>query len=377
MADLYEVLGVDRTASPDEIKRSYRKLARELHPDANPDDAEAEARFKDVSAAYEVLSDPDKRAQYDRFGSAGPGGRGGADGFGFGSVQDIFEAFFGAGAGAGGGFGGGPGRSGPPRGPDLEVALDVEFEQAVFGGEATVSVRSAIRCDVCDGTGGAEGSSPVTCTTCGGVGQVRQVRQSFLGQMVSQVVCPTCDGVGQTISDPCANCGGEGRIVTEVDYDVRIPAGVDDGATLRLTGRGAVGPRGGTSGDLYVHVRVRPHERFERHGIDLHEVLSVPLTQATLGTSISYETLDGTEELKIPAGTQTGDVIRLRDRGVHRLEGRGRGRGDLIVTLRVVTPTDLDEEQETLLRQLAELRGEQVSDPDPGILGRLRSAFRT
>lgn len=252
MADLYEVLGVDRTASPDDIKRSYRKLARELHPDANPDDREAEARFKDVSAAYEVLSDPDKRAQYDRFGSSGPGGAG-ADGFGFGSVQDIFEAFF----GGGGGFNTTGGRSGRPRGADLEVALDVDFEQAVFGTEASVSVRSAERCEVCDGTGAAEGSSPVTCTTCGGAGQVRQVRQSFLGQMVTQVSCPACGGSGQTISDPCPNCGGEGRIVGPVDYDVRVPAGIDDGATLRLTGRGAVGPRGGTSGDLYVHVRVR------------------------------------------------------------------------------------------------------------------------
>lgn len=371
MADLYEVLGVDRTASPDDIKRSYRKLARELHPDANPDDREAEARFKDVSAAYEVLSDPDKRAQYDRFGSSGPGGAG-ADGFGFGSVQDIFEAFF----GGGGGFNATGGRSGRPRGADLEVALDVDFEQAVFGTEASVSVRSAERCEVCDGTGAAEGSSPVTCTTCGGAGQVRQVRQSFLGQMVTQVSCPACGGGGQTISDPCPNCGGEGRIVGPVDYDVRVPAGIDDGATLRLTGRGAVGPRGGTSGDLYVHVRVRPHERFERHGIDLHEVLSIPLTQATLGAALDYETLDSTEELSIPPGTQTGDVIRLRERGVPRLEGRGRGRGDLIVTLRVVTPTDLDDEQETLLRQLAELRGEEVSDPDPGLIGRLRSAFR-
>ncbi|MEM8904001.1 MAG: molecular chaperone DnaJ [Actinomycetota bacterium] len=373
MADLYEVLEVDRSASPDEIKRAYRRLARELHPDANPGDAAAEARFKDVSAAYEVLSDPEKRDRYDRYGSAGPGGAG-ADGFGFGSVQDIFDAFFGG--GAGGGFGQAAGRAGPPRGSDLEVRLDVDFEQAVFGGEASVSVRTAVACESCGGSGAAPGTQPVTCTNCGGLGQVRQVRQSFLGQMVSQVICPACDGTGETIADPCSACSGEGRVVENVDYDVRIPAGIDDGSTLRLTGRGAVGPRGGRAGDLYVHVRVEPHPRFERHGIDLHEVLDVPLTQATLGARIDYETLDDTEELEIPAGTQTGDTIRFRGQGVPRLEGRGRGRGDLIVTLRVVTPDDLDDEQEALLRQLAELRGEPVADPDPGLLGRIKSAFR-
>ena len=374
MADLYEVLEVDRSASQDEIKRAYRRLARELHPDANPGDAAAEARFKDVSAAYEVLSDPDKRAQYDRFGSAGPGGAAGADGFGFGSVQDIFDAFFGG--GAGGGFGQPTGRSGPPRGADLEVALDVEFEQAVFGGEASVSVRTAERCDTCGGSGATPGTEPIECGTCGGAGQVRQVRQSFLGQMVTQTVCPTCDGAGETITDPCSACAGDGRIIGPVDYDVRIPAGIDDGSTLRLTGRGAVGPRGGRSGDLYVHVRVQPHDRFQREGIDLHEVLDVPITQATLGVTLPYETLEGPEELEIPAGTQTGDTVRFRGQGVPRLEGRGRGRGDLIVTLRVVTPQDLDDEQEALLRQLAELRGEPVADPEPGLLGRIKSAFR-
>ncbi len=379
MTDPYELLGVSRSAAPDEIKRSYRKLARELHPDANPGDPAAEARFKEISAAYEILSDPEKRRRFDRFGTTG--GAGGGDPFsGFGSVSDIFDAFFGGQSPFGGSRGG---SSGPPRGVDLEVVAEVEFVEAVFGGETSVTVRSATRCETCDGTGAAEGTSPISCVRCGGAGQVRQVRQSFLGQVVSTAVCPECSGLGEVVRDPCGDCRGEGRTIGDVDYQVRVPPGIDDGATLRLTGRGAVGPRGGSAGDLYVHVRVRPHDRFVRRGADLHEEIEVALTQATLGARLAFSTLDaetdhgedGLTELVVEPGTQSGDVVRLRGRGVPRLEGRGRG--DLVVSLRVVVPHDLDERQEELLRELAELRGEAVAEaPEGGLFSRLRSAFR-
>jgi len=370
--DFYQLLGVERDASADEIKKAYRKLARELHPDKNPGNKEAEERFKQVSRAYEVLSDDQKRAQYDRFGEAGMSGGGGdpfAGGFG-----DIIDAFFGGGSP----FGGGAGRSGPsgpPRGQDLEVVLDVSFVDAVFGSQQEVRVRSAVVCEDCGGSGAARGTSPTTCPDCRGAGQVRRVRQSMLGQMVTTNACARCSGTGEIISTPCATCRGEGRKIKEVTLTVEVPAGIDTGQTLRLTGRGAVGPRGGGAGDLYVHLRVAAHDRWRREEDDLVTDVPVSLAQAALGTEMDLETLDGTEHLVIPAGVQHGHEFVLRGRGVPRLTsgGRSRGRGNLRVRVMVEVPTKLSGEERELLRRFAELRGETVNDD--GLVAKIKSAF--
>ncbi len=368
MSDYYELLEVARNASADEIKRAYRRLARQLHPDTNADPT-ASDRFKQVAQAYEVLSDPEKRQRYDRFGPDGVNA--GAGGFAGGGINDIFDAFFGGNSPFGGG---GRGPSGPPRGPDLEVVVDLRFEDAVFGIRQPVEVRTAVVCETCEASGAAPGTQPISCLECAGTGQVQRVRQSFLGQMVTNSVCPRCAGQGRVISDPCVDCKGEGRRVEERTYTVDVPAGVDTGSTLRLTGRGAAGPRGGGNGDLYVHVRVRPHDRFTRDGVDLHCDLPIAFAQAALGTHLQFETLDGAEDLVIPGGTPSGREFRLKGRGVPHLERRSRG--DLIVHARVQVPGDLTPEQEELLRQFAELRGDEVAPADAGFLSRIRSAFR-
>ena len=366
--DLYEVLGISRGATADEIKKAYRRLARELHPDKNPDDPAAEARFKEVAQAYEILSNPETRARYDQFGSAdGPQGFGDMGG----GLGDIFDAFFG---GSGPFSGRSQGPSGPPRGPDLEVVSTISFEEAVFGCETDVTVRTAIRCDVCSGSGSASESMPVSCTQCNGTGEQRMVRQTVLGQVVSAVPCRSCNGEGQVIERPCGSCEGEGREVRDQSFTVDIPAGVDTGSTLRLTGRGAVGPRGGQAGDLYVKIKVKPHDRFTRQGYDLVHDLELSMVQAALGHHMRYETLDGEEDLVVPKGTQSGRVFRLRGRGVPHLEGRGRG--DLMVRAIVLTPTELNESEEELLEQLADSWGEEVRRPDTGLLAKIRSAFR-
>jgi molecular chaperone DnaJ len=373
-ADYYELLGVHRDASQDEIKRAYRQRARELHPDTNPDDPSAETQFKEITVAYETLSDPERRRRYDTFGPEGATAGAGGDPFGFGGgFGDIFDAFFGGGSG-GFGRGGFGGQAGPPRGSDLEIVADIEFETAVFGGEEDITVRTAIACETCQASGAAPGTAPVTCPDCGGSGQVRRVRQSILGQMVTAGPCGRCGGLGKFIERPCPDCRGEGRRVLDKAYTVDIPAGVDSGSTLRLTGRGAAGVRGGGYGDLYVHVRVRPHPRFTRDGYDLVHDLHVPLTQAVLGAHLSFDTLDGEEDLVIPRGTQSGRVFRLRNRGVPHVEGRGRG--DVLVRVSVDTPTEISREEEQLLRQVAELRGESVAPPDTGFFSRIKSAFK-
>lgn len=362
--DFYELLGVDRSASQDEIKKSYRRLARELHPDANPDDPEAEAKFKQVAEAYEVLSDPEKRARYDRFGTSGAAG-GGGDPFGATGLGDLFDAFFNAGSRT---------DTGPKRGVDLEVVAGLTLEEAVAGAAKDVTVRTAVSCDTCEATGASPGSDVSRCEQCGGSGQVRQVRQSILGQMVSTSMCPRCAGEGVQIASPCDDCSGEGRRVEERTYTVDIPAGVGDGSTLRLTGRGAVGPRGGGAGDLYVQVQVAEHEVFLRDGDDLLAELHVPVTQAALGANVDFVTIDGHVAVDVPSGTVTGKVYRIRDGGVPKL--RGRGRGDLLLTVIVDTPSDLTAEQEELLRQLAKERQEDVKDPgEDGLLGKFKSRF--
>jgi molecular chaperone DnaJ len=375
MADYYELLGVARTATADEIKKAYRQRAREFHPDANPDDAAAVEQFKKIARAYQVLSDDQQRARYDRYGEAGVGNGGAGpsaeDLFG-GGLGDIFETFFG---GGGSPFGGGRtrGPSGPPRGQDIEVIADISFEQAVFGDEIDVSLKLPTRCDDCDGSGAGEGTRPVTCSDCGGSGQIQRVRQSLLGQMVTASPCSRCGGLGQVVTTPCATCRGEGRVTSDKSYQVDVPAGVDSGSTLRLTGRGAVGPRGGGSGDLYVHLRVAPHERFVREDHDLVTEVPISIAQAALGTAIDLETLDGTEHLVVPAGTQPGHEFVLRQRGVPHL--RGRGRGDLRARIRVDIPTKLTDDEVELLTRYAEGRGEAVGNGKEGLFSRIKSAF--
>jgi molecular chaperone DnaJ len=284
VADLYETLGVSRNATDDDIKRAYRRLARELHPDTNPG-ADTEERFKEVARAYEVLRDPERRRRYDMVGDTGDGAAAGGAQFGegFGGLGDIFETFFG-----GNPFGGRRGPSGPPPGPDLETVLDLSFEDAVFGVAKDVTVRAPVVCSTCSGSGARPGTTPVRCDTCGGTGQVQRVRQSILGQMVTSGPCPSCGGLGERIASPCQDCRGEGRRTEERTYTVDVVAGVDDGTTLRLRGRGGAGPRGGPPGDLYVHLRVRPHPRFQRQGYDLVESLPIAMTQAALGTHLVY-----------------------------------------------------------------------------------------
>ena len=377
--DLYEILGVGRHATEDEIKRAYLRLARELHPDANPGDPHAEERFKAVNLAYETLRDPERRRQYDMFGMAGvrgsgAAGTGGGDpfaGFGTGGLGDLFDAFFGAGMG---GAGARVPRTGPRKGEDAEATILLEFSEAVFGAERELTVRLPHTCPTCEGSGARPGTTPLTCSSCQGTGEIRRVRQSILGQMVTASPCHRCGGAGEEIPSPCPDCRGEGRRREERSFVVDVPAGVDEGSTLRLTGRGAGGIRGGPPGDLYAHVRVRPHPTITRRGFDLLAVMHVAMSQAALGTVVEFETLDGTEEVEVPAGTQTGREIKLRGRGVPHLQGRGRG--DLIITVVVDIPGDMTKEQEELLRQFAEMRGEAVSAPEAGLMSKLRGAFK-
>jgi molecular chaperone DnaJ len=376
MADYYELLGVSRTATADEIKKAYRQRAREFHPDANPDDTSAAEQFKKIAQAYQVLSDDQQRARYDRYGEAGVGGAGAGpsaeDLFG-GGLGDIFETFFGGGGGSP--FGGGRtrGPSGPPRGQDIEVIADISFEQAVFGAEIDVSLKLPTRCGDCEGSGAGEGTKPVTCSDCGGSGQIQRVRQSLLGQMVTASPCGRCGGLGQVITTPCATCRGEGRVTSDKNYQVDVPAGVDSGSTLRLSGRGAVGPRGGGAGDLYVHLRVAPHPKFVREDHDLVTEVPISIAQAALGTQIELETLDGNEHLVVPPGTQPGREFVLRQRGVPHL--RGRGRGDLRARVRVDIPTKLSDDEVDLLTRYAEGRGEVVGNGKEGLFSRIKSAF--
>jgi molecular chaperone DnaJ len=376
MADYYELLGVGRNATADEIKKAYRKRARDLHPDANPDNPEAAERFKELSTAYAVLSNDEQRARYDRFGEAGMGGQAGGanfeDLFGGAGLGDIFDAFFGGG-GAGNPFGGRRGPSGPPRGQDLEVVVAVDFEQSVFGAQVPVELKLPQRCDECDGSGAGEGTKPVSCVECDGSGQVRRVRQSVLGQMVSTSPCPRCGGLGEVITTPCSRCRGEGRVTVDKTYTVDVPAGVVDGSTLRLTRRGAAGPRGGAPGDLYVHLRVRSHDRYRRVDDDLVTAVPISIAQAALGTKVLLETLDGDEDLIIPPGTQPGHEFLLRGRGVPRLQGRGRG--DLRAIVQVDVPTKLSSDERELLHRFAEGRGEEVGEFSGGLFSKIKSAF--
>ncbi len=366
--DFYALLGVSQNASQDDIKRAYRKRARELHPDANPDDPHAEEQFKELSRAYEVLSDPEQRARYDRFGEQGLGGSGGGDPFGAGGLGDIFEAFFG-----GGGFGGGRQQAGPPRGQDLEVTARIDLEGVMFGTQVTVEVPTAVTCAECSGSGAGAGTKPVTCTDCNGAGQVRRVRQSMLGQMVTTAPCGRCGGIGEVVVTPCSKCSGEGRISSKESYTVDVPAGISSGQTLRLTGRGAAGARGGLAGDLFVHIAVATHSDFIRVDDDLVFDLHLSIVQASLGVHTVLEALDGELDLVVPPGTQHGTEFVAKGRGIPHLNGRGKG--NLRVRVLVRVPTKLSEEQEALLRQYAQLTGEEVATADKKLFSKIKSAF--
>jgi molecular chaperone DnaJ len=369
MQDFYEILGVSRSSTDDEIKKAYRALARQYHPDANPDDPAAEAHFKEVSVAYETLRDPEKRRRYDTFGPEGLGAAAGFGGAEFG-LNDLFDAFFGGDA-----FGRGRGPVGPPRGQDAETVMDLTFEEAAFGAKRSLDLAMPVECETCSGSGAAKGTHAETCPTCNGAGEVRQTRRSILGQLVTSGPCPQCSGLGSIVPSPCPTCRGEGRHRGSRQLDVEVPAGIDDGQRLRLTGRGPAGPRGGAAGDLYVGVRLAPDPRFERRGDDLYALQRIALTQAALGTKLEIDTLDGPEPLEVVPGTQPGAVLRIRGHGMPSL--RSGRRGDLIVQLDVEIPTNLTSEQAELLVQFAELRGEDVTSPkDHGLFSRIKSAFQ-
>lgn len=375
--DYYELLGVSRNATANEIKRAYLRAARELHPDANQGDPATEERFKAVNLAYETLRDPERRRQYDLFGPEGARGSGAGDPFGFGAggaggLGDIFDAFFGGASPFS--SGGRSARRGPTGGEDSETVLTVELAEAVFGVSREITVTLPTTCPSCSGSGARRGTTPVTCSACNGVGEIRRVRPSVFGQMVTASPCGRCGGTGEEIASPCPDCSGQGRRMEERTLVIEVPAGVDDGTTMRISGRGASGVRGGPPGDVYVHLRVSPHPTVTRQGWDLHGELHVSMTQAALGVSLPYETLDGVEELTIRGGWQSGAQIRLRGRGVPHL--RARGRGDFIVTVVVDTPSELTKTQEELLRQLAAERGEEVAPPEAGLISRLRGAFK-
>ncbi len=364
--DYYEVLGIERGAPLDDIKKAYRKLALKLHPDKNPGDAGAEERFKEAAEAYGVLSDEEKRARYDRHGHAGMSGMGGFDPNQFADFGDILGDLF----GFGDFFGATRKRSArPARGNDLRFDLELEFNDAVYGKEITLEVPRVVTCKACSGTGAKPGTQPVTCTGCGGRGQTRYSQGFFA---VART-CPQCGGSGKVIKDPCATCNGAGRVREEKKITVKIPAGVDDGSRLRVPAEGESGYYGGPSGDLYVFITVREHPKFTRRDYDIHSEQSVSVTQAALGAEVKTPTIDGDESLKIPAGTQPNQVFRLRGKGVQFLDGAGRG--DHYVHVAVRIPTALSDEQRRLLENLATLSGE--TPPERGVLDKVKDFFST
>ncbi|MSO44386.1 MAG: molecular chaperone DnaJ [Thermoleophilia bacterium] len=372
--DYYDVLGLDRGASESDLKAAFRRRARELHPDVNPDDPTAEDRFKEVAEAYEVLSDPDQRARYDRFGHAGVRGAsgGGPGAQGFGSFQDIFDAFFSGAAGGGDMFGG---ASSPAAGDDVIVATTVTFVESALGVDKDVEVARVEVCTTCDGTGATPGSQTHTCRQCEGQGQVRQVLNGPLGQFVRARPCPSCSGSGRDITDPCRVCRAHGRVRARSSQSVRIPAGIATGQRVRMSGRGGAGGRGAPAGDLYVEVRVTHDERFVRDDLDIvHEVV-IPVTAAMTGTTVFVPTVEGEAEVEIRPGAQAGEEIRIKGMGFPVVHGRERG--DQVVTVVVHVPRITSDDGREALRPLTEYLSESGDDgDDEGFFGRLRHAFR-
>jgi molecular chaperone DnaJ len=367
--DPYEVLGVQRDADETQIKKAFRKLARELHPDVNRHDPNAEEKFKEAAEAYEILSDAERRAVYDRYGHEGLRSGGMGPNFeGFGSISDLFDAFFGG--AFGGGFGGGA-RTGPAQGGDIAVNAAVTIEQAAAGASVELTFEAVETCERCRGNGAEPGTPIETCPRCGGAGLLQAVTRSPFGQVVRQVACDVCGGDGRVAQTPCEQCEGRGREVRRRTLSVDIPAGIADGQRIRLSGRGHAGEHGGPPGDLYVLVSVQPDERWLRDGDDLVTVLDVPAPLAALGVTLEVPALDGPVEVDVPAGTQPGEVLTLRGRGMPQLRRPGR-HGDLRVMVNVVVPRHLDRQQKELLRQLAESLDERNVRTDDGLVAKLR-----
>jgi molecular chaperone DnaJ len=367
--DYYEILSVSRDASDDEIKRAFRKLAKQYHPDTNPDDHTSEEKFKEVGEAYQILSDPEKRQLYDRYGHNMPQGAGFSGDFsGFGDFADIFEEFFGFGAR-------GSNRRGPQPGSHLKYNLTLAFEEAVFGTEKVLEIPRLENCPHCMGSGAEPGNTPVRCPQCQGSGEVRRAQQSILGLPVTvRAPCPRCGGEGEIISSLCTNCRGQKRIQITRKINVQVPAGVDEGTQIRLAGEGEAGTRGGQTGNLYVVVNVKKHPLFKRDGIDLLFDLPINIAQAALGDVIEVPTLNGNVTMTIPPGSQHGQTFRLKEHGVPRLQRSGRG--DIIITTKVIVPRDLDDKQKELLRERARTMGKEPVVHDKSVLGKVKDKFK-
>lgn len=378
--DYYEVLGVSKTATQDELKKAYRKLARKYHPDLNKDNPEAAEKFKECNEAYSVLSDEQKRAQYDQFGpeafenggmggGPGAGGFGGFGGFGGSGMEDIFDMFFG-----GQGRGGRSNNAGPQRGADLRYDMEITFEEAAFGVEKEISLKRAERCEHCHGEGAEPGSKVETCPECHGSGYVRFTQNTMFGQMVNERPCSRCHGEGKIISHPCKECGGSGTVKKTKKLKVKIPAGVDNGSRLRVGGEGEAGLKGGPSGDLYVYLYVKPHKFFERDGTTVLCEVPINIVQATLGAEIKVPTLDGQVTMKVPEGTQPGKVMRLKGKGIPSL--RGGGRGDQLVRMKVVVPTKLTDKQKDALQKFADISKDNINPEEKSFLNKVKDFFK-
>lgn len=373
MADYYDLLGVSKDADGDTLKRAYRRLARQYHPDINKDPG-AEDRFKEIGRAYEVLSDPQTRGRYDQFGEAGLGGAAGMPDVGdMGGFADLFETFFSGFGGAGGSGGGRQRRRGPQQGDDLRYDLKIDFEQAVFGQEREIKIPHLETCDTCNGTGAKVGSGPTTCSTCGGVGQVRRATRTPFGSFTQVAECPSCEGTGQVISDPCGACAGQGVRQVRKKLRINIPAGVDTGTRLRVAGEGNAGLRGGPSGDLYVFLTVKSHPQLRRDGITVLSEVNVSYLQAILGDIIEVDTVDGNTSLEIPAGTQPNAVLILENKGIPKL-GNPVARGNQRISINVKLPIRLSDEERGLLEDLAghhSAKGRQHHHHNSGLFARL------
>ena len=369
--DYYEVLGVAKDASEADIKKAYRKVAKECHPDLNPDDKESEHRFKEASEAYEILSDVEKKAQYDQFGHAGMnGGQGGfGGGFGGGGFGDIFEDIFDMFGGSGGAR-----RQGPTRGADIKYGVNITFEEAAFGVEKEVRVNRTENCGTCSGTGAKPGTDKKTCNKCSGAGQVKYAQNTPFGQIVRTAACDECNGTGEKIESPCSSCRGTGKERKTKKINVKIPAGVDTGSVISLKGEGEPGEKGGPRGDLYIYIEVEPHKIFERQGTDLYCEVTISFPQAVLGAELRVPSLEGKLKYTIEAGTQTGTTFRLKGKGVASL--RSGRKGDLYVRVKVNVPTEINDKEKELIEALARESGEEVGNSKKkGFINKVKDAF--